>query len=150
EIPEPRPWEPTPPPSGAALVLDAWSGLAGDLASIAGRVSGAARLPLRALRSARDSLAGILQFGRALPSTPSLSIEGTIGPHRRWCHAEASLADVRTIRDAFGGTVNDVVLTACAAGYRALLEHRDEDPSTAILRTLVPVSVRSDDARGVL
>jgi WS/DGAT/MGAT family acyltransferase len=77
-----------------------------------------------------------------------LSIEGTIGPHRAWSHSSTTLDDVRSIRTAFGGTVNDVVLAACAGGYRALLEHRGEDPDIAVVRTLVPVSLRTEDAHG--
>ena len=44
-----------------------------------------------------------------------------------WAHASASLAAVKTIRTAFGGTVNDVVLAAVAGGYRALLIERGDD-----------------------
>jgi diacylglycerol O-acyltransferase len=61
-----------------------------------------------------------------------------------------SLADVKTIRNAFGGTVNDVVLGAVSGGYRELLLSRGEDPDAAVVRTLVPVSVRSESAEGVL
>ena len=147
--PEPAHWEPAPEPSVPALVLDAWGGLAGDLASIVGRLPGAARSPGRALRSAWHDVEGVLRLGRTLPATSALSIEGTIGPHRRWCHAEASLDDIQVIRRAFGGTVNDVVLAACAGGYRALLLHRGEDADNAEVRTLVPVSVRAPDAHGV-
>jgi WS/DGAT/MGAT family acyltransferase len=147
---EPRPWKAQPSPSAPALVVDAWSGLAGGVASMVGHVPSAARAPLHALRSAWHDIEGAVDFGRNLLKTPPLSIEGSIGPHRRWCHREASLDDVRAIRGAFGGTVNDVVLTACAGGYRALLEHRGEDPGDAVIRTLVPVSVRAPDAHGVL
>ena len=145
---EPEPWTPSPEPSWPALVLDAWSGLAGDLANVAGRLPGAARAPLGALRSAWHNVEGVLTFGRKLATTPPLSIEGTIGPHRVWAHSQASLDDVRTIRGAFGGTVNDVVLAACAGGYRVLLQHRGEDPDDAVVRSLVPVSLRTPDAHG--
>ena len=42
--------------------------------------------------------------------------EGPDRPHRVWAHFLASLADEKTIRTAFGGTVNDVVLAAVAGG----------------------------------
>ena len=76
------------------------------------------------------------------------SLNGPIGPHRRWSWAEASLEDVKTVRHGLGGTVNDVVLAAITAGFRSLLLHRDEDVSNRVVRTLVPVSVRSDSERG--
>jgi diacylglycerol O-acyltransferase len=78
------------------------------------------------------------------------SLNGPIGPHRRWSWAEASLDDVKTVRDALGGTVNDVVLASITAGFRALLEHRGEDLSDRVVRTLVPVSVRAEHERGTL
>ncbi len=77
------------------------------------------------------------------------SLNGPIGPHRRWSWAEASLDDVKIVREALGGTVNDVVLAAITAGFRALLLQRGEDVTNRVVRTLVPVSVRSDSERGV-
>ncbi len=76
------------------------------------------------------------------------SLNGPIGPHRRWSWAEAGLDDVRTVRHGLGGTVNDVVLAAITAGFRSLLIHRGEDVSNRVVRTLVPVSVRADSERG--
>ncbi len=75
----------------------------------------------------------------ALPATSGrhhqLSIEGSIGPHRTWAHSSASLADVRTIRSVFGGTINDVVLAAVSGGYpgAAPLTRRGRRPSTCPL-----------------
>jgi diacylglycerol O-acyltransferase / wax synthase len=77
------------------------------------------------------------------------SLNGPIGPHRRWSWAEASLDDVKAIRHGLGGTVNDVVLAAITAGFRSLLVHRGEEVSNRVVRTLVPVSVRADSERGM-
>jgi WS/DGAT/MGAT family acyltransferase len=77
------------------------------------------------------------------------SLNGPIGPHRRWSWAEAGLDDVATVRHGLGGTVNDVVLAAITAGFRSLLLRRGEDISNRVVRTLVPVSVRADSERGV-
>jgi diacylglycerol O-acyltransferase / wax synthase len=102
------------------------------------------------LRSAWHDLEGLVTFGRRLLNTPPLSIEGSIGPHRVWCHSSVDLDDIRAIRAMFGGTINDIVLAACAAGYRALLLKRGENVDRAVVRSLVPVSVRAADAHGVL
>jgi len=149
QLPEPQPWEPAPEPSGPAVVLDAWSGLAADLAAAARRVPPALRDPRGAVRAVRETGQGVFRFGRHLAATPLLSIEGTIGPHRAWAHSSVSIDDIRTIRHAFGGTLNDVVLAAVAGGYRKLLLRRGDDADQAVLRSLVPVSVRSEDARDV-
>ena len=145
----PEPWSPFPRPSAAARVVDAWAGLADDLVGLARRLPGAARVPLPVLRSAWHDVEGLVTLGRRLLNTPPLSIEGTIGPHRVWCHSSVDLDDVRAIRATFGGTINDVVLAACAGGYRALLEKRGENVERAVVRSLVPVSVRASDAHGI-
>src|SRR4029077_8305418 len=51
---------------------------------------------------------------------------------------------------AFGGTVNDVVLAAITRGFRDLLAGRNELIKGQVVRSLVPVSVRSEAERGVL
>ncbi len=149
-LPEPQPWAPEPPPSGAARVVDAWAGVAGDALHLAGQVPGAVvRDPLGALRSVAEKGEGLLDMGRHLGTAPALSIEGPIGPDRAWAHSSASLADVKAIGRAVGGTVNDVVLASVSAGYRELLAERGDDPDTAVVTTLVPVSVRGPEADGV-
>jgi WS/DGAT/MGAT family acyltransferase len=77
------------------------------------------------------------------------SLNGPIGPHRRWDWARTTLADVKRVRTALGGTVNDVVLTVLTRGFRDLIMARDESPDGRVVRTLVPVSVRLADERGV-
>ena len=145
----PEPWEPRPEPGGAAKVLDAWAGLVGDAISGVRGLVHAVSHPTQGARSAVGAARGLARFAGDLRATPKLSIEGTIGPHRAWAHSSASLRDVRTIRDAFGGTINDVVLAAVSAGYRALLVSRDEDADEAVIRSMVPVSTRHDDGHGV-
>ena len=55
---------------------------------------------------------------------------------------------MKTIRTALGGTVNDVVLTVLTRGFRDLLLSRDEEVVGRVVRTLVPVSVRTPGERG--
>jgi WS/DGAT/MGAT family acyltransferase len=57
---------------------------------------------------------------------------------------------VKAIRAALGGTVNDVVLAAITRGFRDLLAGRNELIEGQVVRSLVPVSVRSDAERGAL
>ncbi|MBX3287320.1 MAG: DUF1298 domain-containing protein, partial [Actinobacteria bacterium] len=80
---------------------------------------------------------------------PHLSIEGGIGPNRSWAHREVQIADIKAVRTALGGTLNDVVLACVARGFRDLLRARGDDPDTAVVRTEVPVSVRREDGEGV-
>ncbi|HVD00838.1 MAG TPA: WS/DGAT domain-containing protein, partial [Candidatus Dormibacteraeota bacterium] len=75
-------------------------------------------------------------------------LNGPIGPHRRWSWATASLAEVKEVRVALGGTVNDVVLAVITRGFRDLLLGRGNEVEGKVVRTLVPVSVRSENERG--
>jgi diacylglycerol O-acyltransferase / wax synthase len=100
-------------------------------------------------RRLRDIVAG----GRALwlqPSHRESPLTGPIGPHRRWAHTRASLSDVATIRRAFGGTVNDVVLAAATRGFRELLDARGQPLDGRTVMALVPVSTRTADEHGRL
>jgi WS/DGAT/MGAT family acyltransferase len=54
---------------------------------------------------------------------------------------------VKAVRGALGGTVNDVVLACITNGFRQLLLSRGESIDR-VVRTMVPVSVRSPDERG--
>jgi WS/DGAT/MGAT family acyltransferase len=99
------------------------------------------------VRVLEDTSRGLVGFagvaGRPAPS----SLNGPLGPHRRWSWARGRLADAQQVRRAFGGTINDVVLAAITHGFRELLSSRGESVDR-VLRTLVPVSVRRPGERG--
>jgi diacylglycerol O-acyltransferase len=94
-----------------------------------------------------DTSRGLVGFAGVVRRSESSSLNGPLGPHRRWGWARGRLSDVQLVRQAFGGTVNDVVLAAITNGFRELLEARGE-PVDRVLRTLVPVSVRRPGERG--
>jgi diacylglycerol O-acyltransferase / wax synthase len=142
-------WEAEPEPSGLGLALDVTRELVTAPRRVIGQTWRAIRAPRHTLERGWTVASGLRRYGSALLPTPRTSLDGTIGPHRRWTFTGVSLADVRTIRRAFGGTVNDVVLAAITSGFRDLIVARGEDPQHVALRTLVPVSVRGDTGRGV-
>lgn len=148
EVPDPQPWSPAPEPTSTELVADAWGGLADDVMETVRGIGRSITEPSSAVRNVRRTTRGLTRFAQNLGGTPASSIDGTIGPHRAWAHSSADLDDVKTVRRALGGTVNDVVLAAVSGGYRDLLRKRGDDPDTTVIRSLVPVSTRSEDARG--
>jgi diacylglycerol O-acyltransferase len=147
EIGDPQPWLPHPEPPAAMKVLDAWGGLLSDVFRTTRGIPGSVAHPIAAARTVIATGEGVFRFIARLAPTQPLSIEGSIGPLRVWAHACASLADVKTIRSAFGGTVNDVVLAAVTGGYRALLSERGDSLERAVVRSLVPVSTRRADSQ---
>jgi WS/DGAT/MGAT family acyltransferase len=72
-----------------------------------------------------------------------------VGSARVFEMVSIPLAEVKGIRAALGGTVNDVVLSVVAGAIRELLLARKE-PIEGPLRVMVPVSVRTSQARGSL
>jgi WS/DGAT/MGAT family acyltransferase len=150
ELPEPVPWSPNPEPNGVTKVLGAWAGLARDVATEARGLTTAIRSPRSAVEAAIGTAQGVMRWVSQMGTTTPLSVEGTIGPHRVWAHSEVSLADMKAVGRTFGATVNDVVLAAVTGGYRDLLIERGDEVDGAVLRSLVPVSTRRDDGRGVL
>ncbi len=81
------------------------------------------------------------------PETP-LNVE--IGPHRRYAVVRHQLDDYKTVKNAFGGTVNDVLLTVVSGALARWLHSRGVRTEGLEMRALVPVSVRTEDQRGTL
>jgi WS/DGAT/MGAT family acyltransferase len=73
-----------------------------------------------------------------------------IGPYRRFEWVRADLADLKRVKGALGGTVNDVVLAAVAGALGRYLRAHGEDTSELELRAMVPISVRAADEHGAL
>ncbi|MBB5800641.1 WS/DGAT/MGAT family acyltransferase [Saccharothrix ecbatanensis] len=156
-LPEPVEWRPTPPPSTVDLVLD------GMRDAVSAPVKQLARFPAfaRRLRDGNGSGSAALDLGRtvldSLPTTARRlvtatpkTLNGPIGPHRRWLWAKAGLAEIKTVRTVTGGTVNDIILAAVTRGFRDLLAKRDELAEGQVVRSMVPVSTRSSAEKGVL
>ena len=102
----------------------------------------------RLVREASEVGRGLANLQQVGAPGSATSLNGPLGPHRRWAWARSQLADVKRIREAHGGTVNDVVLAAITGGFRDLLLARGEDVQGRVVRTLVPVSVRAEHDRG--
>jgi diacylglycerol O-acyltransferase len=152
EVPHPdEPWQPTPEPSAAeVLATGALGFLRTGARTAAAAVSLAAR-PGHALRSARVALEGIGEVAWAgLNPAPETPLNVEIGPHRRFCVVRNDLADFKAVKNAFGGTVNDVVLAVVSGALREWLQSRGVRTEGLELRALVPVSIRAQDERGTL
>ena len=81
---------------------------------------------------------------------PDVPLNQPIGPHRRFVWARSELATFKRIKNALGGTVNDVVLAVVTGALRDWLHGRGIRTEGLELRALVPVSIRSEDERGNL
>jgi diacylglycerol O-acyltransferase / wax synthase len=140
-----RPWQPHPEPStpyllGAGLLGAVRAGLA-----LAEGALDALTHPDRALARAREAAEGIGEIAWAgLNPAPETPLNVPIGPHRRYVAVTSSLDDFKTVKNAFGGTVNDVVLAVVAGALRTWLISRGRHTEGVEMRALVPVSVRTE------
>ena len=116
-------------PSSVSLAAQAVVDMA-ILPRAAGSRAVAAPRPLPAARSSRQPArrGPSRRWRRRCWPAARSSLSGQIGGQRRYAWARASLADIKTVKGGFGGTVNDVVLAAISGGLRALLLARGEEP----------------------
>ena len=146
-----EPWQPEPPPEPTTRLSDAfwdwlneqvglWSDL--QLMLLDGRERRRRQLLMgRALGKAARFLA------RPAPSTP---FNVPLTPNRAIGWTEMPFAEVRGIRSALGGTVNDVVLTILSGALARYLDVESDRAAPQELRVVIPVNVRREDQQGAL
>jgi WS/DGAT/MGAT family acyltransferase len=146
-----EPWRPRPAPTGTEMAARGVRGVLSLPVGAAARVVGAATHPRESLHETREALEGLGEIVWAgmnpAPDTP-LNVE--IGPHRRLAWVRHDLADFKRVKNAFGGTVNDVVLAVVAGALQKWLRSRGVRTEGLELRALVPVSIRGRDQRNQL
>jgi diacylglycerol O-acyltransferase len=141
-------WAARPLPGRAELLASA---LGERVAAPFGFLRGVLSAPDRAGASAGRSVAGLAAMAAAgISGAPPSPLNVRIGPHRRFAWASGELATFKAIKDALGGTINDVVLTVVTGALRAHLFRHGRDPEGLELKAMVPISVRADADRGAL
>ncbi len=141
-----EPWTPDPEPGPLDLLAAGVAGMTKASIGVAAKTLGSLTRPERALEEAAVAAEGLgeIIWAAANPAPPSpLNVE--IGPHRRFAAIACDLTDFKAVKNAFGGTVNDVVLAVVAGALRHWLHSRGVRTQGLELRALVPVSVRHRD-----
>jgi diacylglycerol O-acyltransferase len=129
------PWEVAPPAESGLL-----AGALGTVARATGSTLHAALHPRAALERSL-ALAEVLAANE-ISGSPPTTLNVPIGATRSFRVVRASLADVKAAGRELGGSVNDVLLSACTAGLRELMLSRGERPPLTGLRAMVPMNVR--------
>jgi diacylglycerol O-acyltransferase len=146
----PQTWKPKPEPSSGELLVEALADqITHPVQSLYEGATRAVRTPAEVLRRAAAILGGLGSL-MALGPAPAGPFNVPIGPNRRFAMAEVPVVEVKAVKDALGGTINDVVLAAVAGTLRRLLQHRGEKVKGLELRAMVPVSTRDDSRQMVL
>jgi WS/DGAT/MGAT family acyltransferase len=153
EIEEAMPFVPRPAPTATEFVVR-------ETARRAGAAVATARSARRAVDDAKSVAAQGVRRVRAmayslgsgwLTAAPRTPLNGKVSPIRRFATLETDLAAVKEIKNALGGSVNDVLLATVAGGVRRFFQEvRHFDVDGVVLRVMAPVSVRTRDQRGSL
>lgn len=149
-IPDTDPWLPRPEPSGAQVLAESLVERALTPGEAVRGVRALFRAPRRAARAVIDAAEAAGTFARTGLGAPPSPFNVDIGPYRRFAWVTADLADLKRIKDAVGGTVNDVVLAAVAGALGRYLRGRGFSTKEVELRAMVPISVRAADEHGAL
>jgi diacylglycerol O-acyltransferase len=129
-------WRPRPAPGTAEL-------LAGSVLDNLRRPTELMSQASAAVRSLRGRLPRLGRY----PGDQGGPLAASLSQQRRFVTLATRLADYRRVRDAHGGTVNDVILATVTGGLRGWLLTRGEQirPTTRV-RALVPMSVLDAEA----
>src|SRR5215217_2053682 len=147
----PAPWIPHREPSRAELAARGVQGAVRAVAGVATGAVGAVSRPGEAIDRAREVAAGIGEVAwTALNAPLDTPFNVAPGPHRRIRIVRAELDELKQVKDAFGTTVNDVVLAIVTGALSYFLQSRGRRTEGVELKVAIPVSVRSDDQRGAL
>ena len=140
-------WRPPRPPTSLGLVASAVADTARDPRVLSETVRSNAAEALRRTRAAADQatrIVGALENQQPAAESPFL---GPLSQQRRVLGVTTDLTAYRTVREAHGGSVNDVILATIAGGLRGWLMTRAESlAGIRQVRTVVPVSVIDESA----
>jgi WS/DGAT/MGAT family acyltransferase len=153
--PEPRvveaePYKPEPAPTPRDLLINTLrEQITHPVRSAFGNLSLAIRTPEILLRRVQQTVSG---FGSILAAgaPPKSPFNRPVGPNRRFAMADAPVSDFKAIKNALGGTVNDVVLGAVAGALHRFLKRRGEPTQGLSLRAMIPVSTRDESQKMAL
>ncbi|HCO03712.1 MAG TPA: wax ester/triacylglycerol synthase family O-acyltransferase [Actinobacteria bacterium] len=145
QILTPKEWTPEPEPGRFELLRDALrEQVTHPVQSAAEFAQEAFRTPSRLARQVGDVLSGVRELVGGGLMAPASPFNRKVGPNRRFAMVEDPVSSFKEIKDALGGTVNDVVLTTVAGALHRLFRYRREPTRDRFLRTMVPVSVRAE------
>jgi WS/DGAT/MGAT family acyltransferase len=131
---EPQEWTPRRAPSRARMLRD----------EITHRLDGLRELSTYAPRVRKDfgGAMRMLRSGMKLgPKTVFTAAD--ISPYRRFDWTTFDLGEVKRVKNALGGTINDIVVAATTTAIRRFLDARNVDvDAISDFRAFLPVSIR--------
>ena len=157
ELPPSVPFRPAPPPPLPAIAAKAVARMAWRPVQTVQMTNEVLRwLPTLApvMSTVVGGMLGLNRGdGEVIPTTPgrppATPFNKAITPHRRFAFRSVDLAEVKTVKNAFGVSVNDVVMAMTAGALRRWLTDHAALPSQPLI-AMIPVSVRDPASKGAL
>jgi WS/DGAT/MGAT family acyltransferase len=147
---EVQPWMPRPAPTRMRLTVDEVGRRLAQPVEALQAVWRAVRAP-ETLRSLSNDFSALGEaIAPALTPASQTPINVEVGPHRRFDWLDMQVSELKAVKNALGGTLNDVVLATVSGALRRFFQKRGSDPDGFDVRAQIPVSVRSSDERGHL
>src|SRR6266545_7029855 len=150
-IPAPGTWEPKPTPTPAGSWLE------GVIDQVTGGMIALTEWqrelvdPRRGLRLVSELSMAIRHGLDAAMQVPEPAIwNKPVGKDRKIAFVKMPFHEVRAIRSALGGTVNDVVLTILGGARGRYLKAHGQRVTDTRLRLMIPVNVRTEEQRGAM
>jgi len=120
----------------------------GLVAAEKGLVGFAQGLVAGSMRSGLKDVVGLLP--ELAESIERLPFNRPCGSERKFCWTELDLARVQAVREALGGTVNDVILTVVTRALARYAKLHGESVVNRFVRIVCPVSLRNGGQQGEL
>jgi len=148
QIVTPPRWTPEPEPNRLDLLVEGVRDqVSHPVLGVVNLVQRTLATPNRVLREAAEVMGGVRQIVEGGVLAPPSPFNRQVGPNRRFAMADEPLQTFKDVKNALGGTVNDVVLATVAGALYRFLRSRHEPTRNRVLRAMVPVSVRTKDQR---
>jgi WS/DGAT/MGAT family acyltransferase len=141
-------WRPRREPTDVELLSQAFTELttrpAAAVEAVRDTVTDVSKTAARFGVSAAGMVSAALAVARPSVASP---LNVPIGEQRRFATVDLSLADLKRVRAALGGTVNDTVLAVVAGALRAWLQARGIGVAQGdVMKAMLPISVAVSSA----
>ena len=143
-------WTPGPEPGDAEVLARSLAQRATTPAEVVRGVRAVFRRPRQVANALVDGLESVGALARAGVAAPPSPFNVEISPYRRFAWVRGDLAELKRIKNAAGGTVNDVVVAAVAGALGRFMRARGHATAGVELKAMIPISVRHQDQRGTL
>jgi diacylglycerol O-acyltransferase / wax synthase len=155
ELPASTPFHPAAPPGRVTLATLAAARLAWRPVETVRITNELVRIAPTLAPAVGAFVGGMLGLGRgdggviasATGRAPATPFNKPITPHRRLALRSVDLAAVKTVKNAFGVSVNDVVMAMGAGALRHWLSDHNALPDVPLI-SMIPVSVRDPQSKG--